>query len=200
MVSKAEILNAGTEREEERKDVLRDISNKRTSKENLEKIKNILEWEYKYKDSTEMPSELSVSKIKELSKDKAEEKYGVTLKKPNFLVEKTELTAAEKGTIMHLCLQKLNYKEDYNLEKLKNMVNNLVEQEIILPKEIEQFLDKIYKSLADASCEELIEITHEDTAWKEVSDKTYYAPVINLEKYKAKFEKQYRGLIKVMEI
>ena len=137
VVSKAEILNAGTEREEERKDVLKDISNKRTSKENLEKIKNILEWEYKYKDSTEMPSELSVSKIKELSKDKAEEKYGVTLKKPNFLVEKTELTAAEKGTIMHLCLQKLNYKEDYNLEKLKNMVNNLVEQEIILPKEAE---------------------------------------------------------------
>ena len=100
VVSKAEILNAGTEREEERKDVLKDISNKRTSKENLEKIKNILEWEYKYKDSTEMPSELSVSKIKELSKDKAEEKYGVTLKKPNFLVEKTELTAAEKGTIV----------------------------------------------------------------------------------------------------
>lgn len=137
VVSKAEILNAGTEREEERKDVLKDISNKRTSKENLEKIKNILEWEYKYKDSTEMPSELSVSKIKELSKDKAEEKYGVTLKKPNFLVEKTELTPAEKGTIMHLCLQKLNYKEEYNLEKLKNMVNNLVKQEIILPKEAE---------------------------------------------------------------
>lgn len=137
VVSKAEILNQTVESETERKDVLKDIENKKTSKENMEKIKNILEWEYKYKDSTEMPSELSVSKIKELSKDKAEEKYGVTLKKPNFLVEKTELTAAEKGTIMHLCLQKLNYKEDYNLEKLKNMVNNLVEQEIILPKEAE---------------------------------------------------------------
>ena len=95
-----------------------------------------MEWEYKYKDSTEMPSELSVSKIKELSKD-TEEKIGITLKKPNFLIEKTELTPAEKGTIMHLCLQKLNYKEEYNLEKLKNMVNNLVNKEIILPKEAE---------------------------------------------------------------
>ena len=130
VISKAEILNQTVESEAERKDVLKDIANKKVSKENIEKIKNILEWEYKYKDSTEMPSELSVSKIKELSKDKAEEKYGVTLKKPNFLVEKTELTAAEKGTIMHLCLQKLNYKEDYNLEKLKNMVNNLVNKEI----------------------------------------------------------------------
>lgn len=137
VVSKAEILSQNSETEIERKDILKDIANKKNSKENLEKIKNILEWEYKYKDSTEMPSELSVSKIKELSKDKAEEKFGITLKKPNFLIEKTELTAAEKGTIMHLCLQKLNYKEEYNLEKLKNMVNNLVEQEIILPKEAE---------------------------------------------------------------
>lgn len=137
VVSKAEILSQNSETEIERKDILKDIANKKNSKENLEKIKNILEWEYKYKDSTEMPSELSVSKIKELSKDKTEEKIGITLKKPNFLIEKTELTPAEKGTIMHLCLQKLNYKEDYNLEKLKNMVNNLVKQEIILPKEAE---------------------------------------------------------------
>ena len=136
VVSKAEILNQTVESETERKDVLKDIENKKTSKENMEKIKNILEWEYKYKDSTEMPSELSVSKIKELSKD-TEEKIGITLKKPNFLIEKTELTPAEKGTIMHLCLQKLNYKEEYNLEKLKNMVNNLVNKEIILPKEAE---------------------------------------------------------------
>ena len=137
VVSKTEILNQTVESETERKDVLKDIENKKTSKENMEKIKNILEWEYKYKDSTEMPSELSVSKIKELSKDKTEEKIGITLKKPNFLIEKTELTPAEKGTIMHLCLQKLDYKEEYNLEKLKNMVNNLVNKEIILPKEAE---------------------------------------------------------------
>ena len=136
VISKAEILNQTVESEAERKDVLKDIANKKVSKENMEKIKNILEWEYKYKDSTEMPSELSVSKIKELSKD-TEEKIGITLKKPNFLIEKTELTPAEKGTIMHLCLQKLNYKEEYNLEKLKNMVNNLVNKEIILPKEAE---------------------------------------------------------------
>ena len=137
IVSKAEILNASTEKEEERKDVLKDIKSKKTSKENIEKIKNILEWEYKYRDSTEMPSELSVSKIKELSKDRTEEKIGITLKKPNFLIGKTDLTPAEKGTIMHLCLQKLNYKEEYNLEKLKNMVSNLVNKEIILPKEAE---------------------------------------------------------------
>jgi len=85
------------------------------------------------------------------------------------------------------------------VENYPSMQTN-TKEEIILPNEIKSFLDKIYLSLKDASCEELIEITHEDTAWKEVSDRTYYAPIINLEKYKAKFEKQYRGLIKIMEI
>ena len=94
VVSKTEILNQTVESETERKDVLKDIANKKVSKENMEKIKNILEWEYKYKDSTEMPSELSVSKIKELSKD-TEEKIGITLKKPNFLIEKTTLPLPE---------------------------------------------------------------------------------------------------------
>ena len=77
------------------------------------------------------------------------------------------------------------------------MQANSDKEEIILPNEIKEFLDKIYLSLKDASCEELIEITHEDSAWREVSDKTYYAPIINLEKYKTKFEKQYRGIIKL---
>lgn len=86
------------------------------------------------------------------------------------------------------------------VENYPSMQANVSKEKIILPKEIKKFLDKIYLSLEGASCEELIEITHEDTAWKEVSDKTYYAPVINLEKYKAKFKKQYKGLIKIMEI
>lgn len=69
-----------------------------------------------------------------------------------------------------------------------------------LSAEIKRFLDKIYISLKDATCDELVEITHEDSAWKELSPNTYNAPVMDLLKYKNKFEKQYRGLIKVMEI
>lgn len=73
-------------------------------------------------------------------------------------------------------------------------------EEITLPEELKTFLDKIYSSLEDATCEELIEITHEDTAWKELSGQTFYAPVMDLLKYKSKFEKQYKGLIKVLGI
>lgn len=137
VINKKDILSSNSRNDLEKKDILKYAKNRKISNTNLEKIKTILEWEYKYKESTEIPSEISVSKIKELSKKVEENKVEVVLKKPNFLIEKTNLTPAEKGTIMHLCLQKLNSKENYNLDKLKKMVNNLVEKEIILTKEAE---------------------------------------------------------------
>ena len=136
VVHKKDILNSNDKKETEKLDILNDIEKRKITKENIEKIHNILEWKYKYKDSTEIPSELSVSKIKELSKKQEDTKIS-SLKKPNFLVDKTQLSPAEKGTIMHLCLQKLDYKQDYDKDKLKDMVNKLVEKEIMLPKEAE---------------------------------------------------------------
>ena len=159
VINKKDILSSNSRNDLEKKDILKYAKNRKISNTNLEKIKTILEWEYKYKESTEIPSEISFSKIKELSKKAEENKVEVVLKKPNFLIEKTNLTPAEKGTIMHLCLQKLNSKENYNLDKLKKMVNNLVEKEIILTKEAESvnynkilaFLESnIWKEMQDA--------------------------------------------------
>ena len=72
--------------------------------------------------------------------------------------------------------------------------------EISLDENIKVFLDKIYEALEQATCEELVEISHEDTAWKELSSDTFHAPVIDIMKYQEKYKKQYKGLIKVMEI
>ena len=73
-------------------------------------------------------------------------------------------------------------------------------KEVELDDKIKVFLDKIYEALKNATYEELVEITHEDTAWKELSNKTYNAPIIDIMKYQKKYEKQYKGLIKVMGI
>jgi len=51
-----------------------------------------------------------------------------------------------------------------------------------IPKDIIDFLDKIYMSLENATYEELIDITHEDPEWIKLKDKTYNAPTMNLEK------------------
>lgn len=72
--------------------------------------------------------------------------------------------------------------------------------EISLDEKTRNFLDKIYKALEKANCNELIEILREDTAWKELSYKIEKTPVIDVLKYKEKYIRQYKGVIKVLEI
>ncbi len=159
IINKKDILKENTEEKEENKDIIKEIQNRAISKENINKIKQELEWKYKFEESVELPSELSVSKIKELKNNVQLQNQEVSFAKPNFLIEKTELTGAQKGTIMHLCLQKLNHKEEYDLEKLKRMVKSLVEKEIILQKEadsvnynkiLEFFKSDIWKEMKEA--------------------------------------------------
>lgn len=159
IINKKDILKENTEEKEENKDIIKEIQNRNVSKENINKIKQELEWKYKFEESVELPSELSVSKIKELKNNVQLQNQEVSFAKPNFLIEKTELTGAEKGTIMHLCLQKLNHKEEYDLEKLKRMVKSLVEKEIILQKEadsvnynkiLEFFKSEIWQEMKEA--------------------------------------------------
>ena len=62
------------------------------------------------------------------------------------------------------------------------------------------FLNKIYFSLENATYEELIEITHEDPEWLALSNNTYNAPVMNIEKNIDEYKKRYKGLIEALNI
>ncbi len=62
------------------------------------------------------------------------------------------------------------------------------------------FLDKIYLSLENATCEELIEITYEDPEWQILSKDAYNAPVMNLEKNITEYKRRYKGLIETLKI
>lgn len=66
--------------------------------------------------------------------------------------------------------------------------------------DIKIFLDKIYDSLENATYEELIEITHEDPEWIRLSQDTYNAPIMNLEKNIEVYKKRYKGLIAALKL
>ena len=93
-------------------------------------IKNKLEWKYEYLELSKIESKSSVSKIKQLAN--AEEESKQITKTPKFLNEKNNiLSGALKGTLIHLCMQRLNEKEDYTYEKIQKLIEELLFKNII---------------------------------------------------------------------
>ena len=93
-------------------------------------IKTKLEWQYQYLELSKIESKSSVSKIKQLANE--EEVPKQITKTPKFLKEKNNiLSGAQKGTLIHLCMQKLNEKEDYTYEKIEKMLEEMLFKNII---------------------------------------------------------------------
>ena len=147
---KADLVKEMKEAENETVDMAKVIQEK--AKENLvfgdlgkkQEITDKLQWKYKYIASSKIPTKTSVTKLKELEENeehdineliemaKNKEKQSVKLTaKPKFMEQTQALTAAQKGTLMHLCVQKLDEKKDYLLEDLREFVQDLKERNII---------------------------------------------------------------------
>ena len=71
---------------------------------------------------------------------------------------------------------------------------------VVLPKNIQEYLDKVYDALKNATYEELIEISHEDPEWIKLHNNTFYAPIMNLEKNIEEYKKRYKGLIEALKL
>ena len=139
-----------------------EMLNENSNKKDINQIKEQIEYEYPDKLSIDIPTKSSVTKIKQMKQkqlgvdfesldneestetnDKTGENdcnistQNITFEKPKFLQDEkeTKITSAQKGTLTHLCLQKLNPKEDYDLEKIKSLIQNLEMNKIITEKE-----------------------------------------------------------------
>ena len=104
-------------------------------------INKILTWEYSRKELTTIQGKSSVS---EITKQKGEEKIVCELKKPKFMEEKLQLSKAEIGTAVHLVLQKLDFKENYNKEKIEKLLQDLVLRKIMTENQMKSIsMEKI---------------------------------------------------------
>ena len=142
--NKQQIIDDFKKVEKEEVDVVRLLEEKETNKEELQKLINILNYCYPYKLSTLIPTKTSVTNLKEMefgiSKEALNnEEQQIEFIKPKFLKgdEEQKITGAQKGTLVHLCMQKLNEKIDYDLDKIKQLIKELTEKQIITIKEAE---------------------------------------------------------------
>ena len=121
-----------------------------------EKINEILTWKYPYTELTQIEGKSSVTKI---AKKVQENENELKLKKPKFLEGELPLTKAEIGTTVHLVLQKLDFMQEYTIEKVQELLELLEQKQIITAKQkeavpkdkiLEFTKSKIFKELAEA--------------------------------------------------
>lgn len=149
LYKKKDILNRCKKIQNEKVNVIEELNKKEITKEEFKTLEKILNYTYPNKLATTIPTKTSVTKLKQVEQEKLdigiEELIGkqrnledkiedvIEFPKPQFLKleEKNKLTGAQKGTLIHLCMQNLDEKVDYNLIKVKELINSLVEKQII---------------------------------------------------------------------
>lgn len=106
-----------------------------------EEVKRRLDFKYKYNEVCTIPSNISVSDIK-----KAEEEIFTSetenllkeekiRKRPKFITEEKGLSNAEKGTIMHSVMQKIDLDKISSINEIKQQINDMVKRELITEDE-----------------------------------------------------------------
>ena len=139
-IAKKDVLKAEENQEEQEKKNI-----ELPEKIDYEKINEILNWQYKYKEMTNIQSKMSVTKIKELKNNEAQNQQHIEIK-PKFMLDKTKVSSAERGTITHLILQKLDFTKEYSREELAQFVNNLCTKNIITQIQKDSInIEKIYQ-------------------------------------------------------
>ena len=145
--TKEEILNNCKIDKKEEIDVMEILEEKIKNENNSNKdIVEKLNYEYPYMLSTKIPTKTSVTKIKEIEqetkvKDKVNKKIeqqNTSFQIPNFMKDEEKVvTGAQKGTLIHLCMQKLDFTQKYNEEKIRKLIKSLETKELITQIESE---------------------------------------------------------------
>ena len=125
--------------------------------------------------------EKSTEKLKETASIKtSSEEEKSEFRKPEFLKENKDekLTSAQKGTITHLCLQKLDAKKEYNLEEIQNFITELQNTNILTEKEAKSInpfkILEFTKSQIGQDLKEAKEIYKEKPFYLNISAKEIY--------------------------
>ena len=155
--NKQELIPKLKNEEKEIVDVRKNIEEKakksKIDANTLEKLK----WQYKYIESSKIPTNTSVTKLKELNEEKDIEDLIDEAKKkvsnhseltitPKFMEKKHSFTPAEKGTLLHLCVQKLDETKEYTKQGIEEFVNDLKNKNIISEEEQKNInTDILYK-------------------------------------------------------
>jgi len=125
--NKAEL--ASTQKTEEEDNLIEILEGKQKEAGDVEIEKEVcrrLQWEYRYAESARIPAKLSVSDLKSAGHVIREE-----LKAPSFIEGEKKMTAALRGTLLHLVMQHLDLKRVSYACEIENQIKELAGKEYI---------------------------------------------------------------------
>ena len=127
--------------------LIKDKDEKSQLKEQIEKL---LSWRYPYIESSKIPTKTSVTKLKQAKEqensvvetldieeliEKQKGKTSIQQTKltyvPPFIEKEKKLSPMQKGTLMHLCVQRLDESREYTEKDIDIFIKKLYEKEII---------------------------------------------------------------------
>lgn len=127
-------------------------------------IERRLNWVYPNCEIKNIPIITSISEIKRKMYE-SEEYIPTTLPSPNFTKEYIGLSSAQKGTAVHTLLEHIDFNINYDLEKIKKHIEQLVKINILSKQESESINTK--KILTFLSSEIVKRIKLSDSVYKE---------------------------------
>lgn len=102
-----------------------------------EEVRRRLDFNYPYMMSSKLPAKLSVTELKRMFGTMLDDEYAQNIfvppliKKPSFMEGKTGLSAAEKGTAMHLVMQHINLDKVPEHEYITSIIERMIAQEFM---------------------------------------------------------------------
>lgn len=106
--------------------------------EQMQEVEDIIKWKYEHLQASAIPTKTSVTKIKQKSMEDSPnilEPQQSIIEPPKFLAQNEKLTGAQKGTLMHMCFQKLDVSKNYDINDIKELISELAKREIISEEE-----------------------------------------------------------------
>lgn len=93
-----------------------------------------LEWKYPYSVYEKLPVKVTVT---ELSQEYPIQTVASINKRPGFLEEVTEMTAAEKGSLVHFILQHIDFKGEVTEIGIKEQIERMVTDELLTEAQVQ---------------------------------------------------------------
>ncbi len=123
--------------------VIKNLDLNNSSTQYYEIIKDKLDYKYPFEACVTKPASISVTEIKKLQNN--DDEYSdeiyiqkVNLKKPLFMQEdeyKDKISGAEKGTIVHLIMEVLDFNKVSNISEIEEQINEFIKKGIITKRQ-----------------------------------------------------------------